>query len=443
MRILVSSFALIAACSTPVSSPMHATPPPPILEISPLIPGLDGTVTIEGVGPYEQVHLARAFALGNGTCVRAAGGLCLDITQGLTYLGTIDADANGVAHYDFVVPPSAPVGAEVAFQAIVVRGLRGASSLKTDAVLTTLLADDVDGDGFNASEDCDDANPMVYPGAEERCDGLDNDCDGAIEPDGAVLLDGRYPYPTLDAAIGVAASGGFIELCAGTIPASTVIIDRPMTIRGQGPGVTTVTGAYLEVRASGVTIEGMTLTQASGPQKFAVSFEDGTSDNTLRHAEITGDSAVRIDGSISWTNATASIIDTHFHDNTVDSALWIGGYATLEDVTLTDNHIELDGAALALWTGDVTATRLTVHGTVSDHAYGKGGMMINQPSTFECTDCNFGIGTTDNAPHDIYLPTTAGFSGPTSYAYFHDGVDISCETAWTTHRDLYGDCELL
>ena len=29
--------------------------------------------------------------------------------------------------------------------------------------------------------DCDDYDATVYPGAAELCDGLDNDCDGAIE----------------------------------------------------------------------------------------------------------------------------------------------------------------------------------------------------------------------------------------------------------------------
>ncbi len=40
---------------------------------------------------------------------------------------------------------------------------------------------DADGDGFAACEECDDANATVYPGAEEICDGKDNDCNGEVD----------------------------------------------------------------------------------------------------------------------------------------------------------------------------------------------------------------------------------------------------------------------
>jgi hypothetical protein len=37
---------------------------------------------------------------------------------------------------------------------------------------------DRDRDGFRSFEDCDDNNPAIYPGAMEKCDGVDNDCNG-------------------------------------------------------------------------------------------------------------------------------------------------------------------------------------------------------------------------------------------------------------------------
>lgn len=65
-------------------------------------------------------------------------------------------------------------------------------------VLSTFYAD-TDGDGFGdpdaeavraceapdgyvpTASDCDDGNDIVYPGAEEICDALDNDCDGVVD----------------------------------------------------------------------------------------------------------------------------------------------------------------------------------------------------------------------------------------------------------------------
>lgn len=42
--------------------------------------------------------------------------------------------------------------------------------------------DDRDHDGWGCS-DCDDTNPLAYPGANEICDAIDNDCDGVVDED--------------------------------------------------------------------------------------------------------------------------------------------------------------------------------------------------------------------------------------------------------------------
>ena len=45
---------------------------------------------------------------------------------------------------------------------------------------------DADGDGYSSCDDCNDGDPEVYPGADEFCDGLDNNCDGSIDEGTAV-----------------------------------------------------------------------------------------------------------------------------------------------------------------------------------------------------------------------------------------------------------------
>ena len=45
---------------------------------------------------------------------------------------------------------------------------------------------DSDGDGYNASDDCDMDSAANYPGADEYCDSVDNDCDGSVDESDAL-----------------------------------------------------------------------------------------------------------------------------------------------------------------------------------------------------------------------------------------------------------------
>jgi hypothetical protein len=48
-------------------------------------------------------------------------------------------------------------------------------------VLGCSRAPDADGDGVVAVSDCDDRDAAIRPGADEVCDGVDNDCDGTVD----------------------------------------------------------------------------------------------------------------------------------------------------------------------------------------------------------------------------------------------------------------------
>jgi predicted outer membrane repeat protein len=54
---------------------------------------------------------------------------------------------------------------------------------------------DLDQDGFPAPADCDDDDPAVNPGATERCNGIDDDCDGLIDQE---AVDDKEWYRDVD-----------------------------------------------------------------------------------------------------------------------------------------------------------------------------------------------------------------------------------------------------
>lgn len=70
---------------------------------------------------------------------------------------------------------------------------------------------DQDGDSFPKQDDCDDGRSTVFPGAEESCDGTDQDCDGDIDEDAA---DAPEWYPDGDGDGYGGAGGVAVRSCA-------------------------------------------------------------------------------------------------------------------------------------------------------------------------------------------------------------------------------------
>ncbi len=93
-------------------------------------------------------------------------------------------------------------------------GLDNDCDTEIDEELRGVFYADVDGDGYGdasaATEvcagdgstvsdagDCDDADDTVHPGAAEACDGLDNDCDGAVDDGGVCEVEVEEPVEEL------------------------------------------------------------------------------------------------------------------------------------------------------------------------------------------------------------------------------------------------------
>ena len=66
-----------------------------------------------------------------------------------------------------------------------------------DSVSFEISEPDIDGDGYDDAElggdDCNDGDAAIHPGAVERCDGVDNDCDGTVDNSDAVGAKLWYP----------------------------------------------------------------------------------------------------------------------------------------------------------------------------------------------------------------------------------------------------------
>ena len=86
--------------------------------------------------------------------------------------------------------------------------------------------------------DCDDTDDQVHPGAEESCDGADQDCDGLVDHDDPDVADASTWYPDVDAdGYGDLSDAGTVW-CAGSEASGTVTdgTDCDDTDAGINPG---------------------------------------------------------------------------------------------------------------------------------------------------------------------------------------------------------------
>jgi len=105
---------------------------------------------------------------------------------------------------------------------------------------------DLDGDGFSATGgtcgpiDCDDADPAVFPGATELCNGVDDDCDGTVDNgfdadgDGFTTCGGdcNDADPAINPAAPEITGNGVDENCNGSLLCGAGPVEGPGAAAG-------------------------------------------------------------------------------------------------------------------------------------------------------------------------------------------------------------------
>lgn len=243
----------------------------------------------------------------------------------------------------------------------------------TDVIDTDPPVVDEDGDGWPTGLDCDDDDPLINPGAVQRCDGVDHTCGVTrIDPDGTVtvqhavggwedltslFLSGTDSAPTVYASV----PGDALRLCGGTWPVSITLAAHSTLVGVYGPTIAhgaSRPGLYLGegAAATGVSLDLSAVDVAAVEATGAATFTGGEIHGAKWGVFVNGTGALTLDDV--WVRDTSGAAIT----------LWPGGGAS---VTVLNSTLQRVGEAAIQTYGATAATLKGVH--IVDAAKGLAG----------------------------------------------------------------------
>jgi hypothetical protein len=393
---------------------------------------------------------------------------CTDAPQGLgTSSGTGDATGDGTTASpdpDAGASTSADGGTTDAPSGTSGDGTTGSDGGTTDASTETSVdgttgEPDEDRDGHPVSEDCDDSDPEVHPGAPERCNGSDDDCDPATLEDGVVSVDGQGSWATIGAAVAASSPGSEVRVCAGVWPENVTLVHDLRLVAHEGAALTTIDGGgagpTVSVDAGEVTITGFTLTGGSSVGQGGGLSIFGTDLVTVEECVVTGNASTDGAGIYTYLGVQLALVQTTISDNTggIGGGLAMNGDGlasslSMTGCTLSENfadesggamvlfgvpvvqidstsiidNVSLDGGGLTVGGSVVTLTGSTVQ---RNEATSTGGGLLLYAGIGEVVsvDSDWGTDTDDNAPQDVAIPGVGAWTG------YGAGASFQCDVA--------------
>ena len=239
----------------------------------------------------------------------------------------------------------------------------------SDTDTDTDPAPDADGDGFTEDDDCDDTDINVFPGATEHCNGIDDDCDGAIEEGGLVTVDGMDTFGTIQAALDAAQDGSTVIVCPATWN-ERLWIDDAITLRSRDGSLTTT----VDAQGNGIVIDAT----GAGAETVAI---DGF---TIRNG---GDGGI-VMARGSNLELSASVVTNN--DSAMGGGLKVAD-AVLTDVFINGNESIGDGGGGGMWLlgGTVICTNALIEYNV---AWYGGGIAVDGDSTLTGCEVRNNVG---------------------------------------------------